>query len=760
MNKITQTFFTSFKGCVLIWTLLLSSSTILSKSCVKTTERMDDPIVTTSIPDPVFEQALINLGYDDVVDGYVITDNIDNVTELDVSGLGISSLAGIEGFTNLLDLYCTYNLLTSLDVSMLTNLRFLDCRNNLLTNLNITGLTNLESLICWVNNLTTLDVTASTNLHYLDCEENSFTSINVTGLNFLYDFYCKDNQLTTLDLRGVTGLTYFESSNNPSLDYIFVDDVTAATNAGNWIKDNTAIYCGITIWNGSWSNNEPTSTTVAIITDFYNEPANIDAYNLTISNNTSAIIPSGFNVTLNASLTVESGSSFTLSNNANLIQSTEAANSGDITVNRDSNLLKRLDYTIWSSPVTGTQRLYDFSPMTSTNRFNVYNPNTDAYDVINNTVYFGKGKGYLIRMPNSDATVGYNAGTTAITHNGVFTGTPNNGTVTVTGLVAAKYNAIGNPYPSTIDADAFINNGETDGTLYFFRKTNGGSGSSYATYTLAGETFTDTSATPNGTIQVGQGFLVTPIATTLSFTNTMRVANNDNQFFKTKKTIEKNRIWLNLTDSAGAFSQTLVSYMTNATQGVDVGIDGKYINDSKIALTSNINNVEYTIQGRPLPFDPSDVVPLNFKTDKAGNYTIAIDHKDGFFAAGQDVYLVDSLTGTETDLKAGSYTFTAPAGTANSRFSLKYQKTLGVDTPAFNENSVTVYKTKGIVYVNSGNATIANVKVYDVQGKLLVELKKVESTTATISNLKDTNQVLIVKVTSGDNAVVSKKILN
>ncbi len=577
-----------------------------------------------------------------------------------------------------------------------------------------------------------------------------------------------------------SGLTVTYTSSNPAVATVSGNTVTivdagtttiTASQAGNANYNAATDVLQVltvsantlpTTWTTSWSTGKPTSTKDAIIAGSYSTTTNgeFTAQKLTVNSGV-LTVNSGTNITVqNEVVNNAAATALVIENNANLIQVNNATNTGAVTVKRNGNSLFRLDYTIWSSPVTGTQRLYDFSPMTSTNRFNVYNPNTDAYDVINNTVYFGKGKGYLIRMPNSDATVGYNAGTTAITHNGVFTGTPNNGTVTVTGLVAAKYNAIGNPYPSTIDADAFINNGETDGTLYFFRKTNGGSGSSYATYTLAGETFTDTSATPNGTIQVGQGFLVTPIATTLSFTNTMRVANNDNQFFKTKKTIEKNRIWLNLTDSAGAFSQTLVSYMTNATQGVDVGIDGKYINDSKIALTSNINNVEYTIQGRPLPFDPSDVVPLNFKTDKAGNYTIAIDHKDGFFAAGQDVYLVDSLTGTETDLKAGSYTFTAPAGTANSRFSLKYQKTLGVDTPAFNENSVTVYKTKGIVYVNSGNATIANVKVYDVQGKLLVELKKVESTTATISNLKDTNQVLIVKITAQDTSVVTKKVVN
>lgn len=175
-------------------------------------------------------------------------------------------------------------------------------------------------------------------------------------------------------------------------------------------------------------------------------------------------------------------------------------------------------------------------------------------------------------------------------------------------------------------------------------------------------------------------------------------------------------------------------------------------------MTSNINNKEYTIQGRPT-FDPSDVVALNFKTAIAGDYTIAIDHFDGLFAAGQDIYLADSKTGAETDLKAGPYNFTATAGVDNSRFTLKYQKTLKVIDSDFNDNNVTVYAKNGTLYVNSGAIAISSIKVFDLQGRLIAEQRDVNSNTATISNLS-ANQALIVQVSSEDNTVVSKKILN
>ena len=522
-----------------------------------------------------------------------------------------------------------------------------------------------------------------------------------------------------------------------------------------------------TTWNGTtWSNGAPSADVDAFISGNYSESVHLSAKTLTVNNNAIAVIPSNYNVTINGALTVSSGS-FTLNNNANLIQSTNVVNSGNSIVKRNSSLLNRLDYTIWSSPVTNTiQNLLEFSPLTLTNRFYNYNTTTNLYNVVLNpsTATFAKGVGYLIRMP--DTNPAYPSSTI---YQGVFSGVPNNGAIPVTlNYVSASqgYNMIGNPYPSTIDAEAFLtaNSANIESTLYFWRKTNGAGGSAYATYTLGGATTTTASSTPpNGTIQVGQGFFVQAKTTgtiPAFFTNAMRVTNNANQFFKTKA-IENNRIWLNLTNPTGAFSQMLVGYMTNATQGIDTGIDGKYINDSAIALTSKINNEEYTIQGRALPFSPNDVVELNFKTDVSGEYTIGIAHVDGLFANNQDVYLYDNITGAETNLKLNSYTFVTAAGLQNERFSLKYQQSLNTNTTEFNDNSIKVYNNNGILYVNSNSIAIHNIKVYDIQGKLIAEQKDVNKNTATITDLDSVyNQVLIVKVSNVDGNLVYKKVVN
>ena len=81
----------------------------------------------TVVPDNNFEQALIDLDYDDVLDDHVLTENISGVTSLDVSDKGISDLTGIEDFIALTELLCGNNQLTSLDVSANTALTKMNC---------------------------------------------------------------------------------------------------------------------------------------------------------------------------------------------------------------------------------------------------------------------------------------------------------------------------------------------------------------------------------------------------------------------------------------------------------------------------------------------------------------------------------------------------------------------------------------------------------------------------------------------------------
>ena len=112
----------------------------------------------------------------------------------------ITSLAGIEYFTDLETLDCMDNQLTTLDVTKLTNLTGLICAGNQLTTLDVTGLTNLTTLICSGNQLTALDVTKLTNLTDLECNDNQLVSLDVSTLEELKYLWCHGNKMTALDI--------------------------------------------------------------------------------------------------------------------------------------------------------------------------------------------------------------------------------------------------------------------------------------------------------------------------------------------------------------------------------------------------------------------------------------------------------------------------------------------------------------------------------------------------------------------------------
>lgn len=533
----------------------------------------------------------------------------------------------------------------------------------------------------------------------------------------------------------------------------------------NWslnICNNTfsSTTCGqiATIWNGtSWSNGKPLDNVAATINGNYVSSGNLEVCSLNVTGTAQVTFSSGHNLTVDGVVNVAGTASLTMENNANLIQTQNVSNLGIINVKRNTPTLMRLDYALWSSPVA-PQLLQSFSPATLAGRFYTYNPSTNLYVAVSTptATNFATGSGYLIRMPNNHPV-------TPTIWNGIFTGTPNNGNVNVT-VTNATFNALGNPYPSTIDADAFISANSITEALYFWRKTNNTLTTSYATYTLAGGVGTANSGdplgiVPNGIIQVGQGFIAKSTATNVAFTNSMRVIDNNNQFLRTASA-DKSRFWLNLTNISGIFCQTMVAYMPNATQGIDAAIDGRFFNDSQTALTSVINSEEFAIQGRALPFDTSDMVPLGFKSELAGNYTIALDHVDGLFSTGQAVYLKDNLTNTSHNLGTGSYAFASAAGIFNSRFEIIYQNPLNVNLPVFDENSVIVYKNNGAIHINSGSVIIDNVKIFDISGRLLIEKNKVNATETAINTSKFGTQVLIVQITSSAQIKVSKKVVN
>lgn len=225
-----------------------------------------------SIPDPNFKAKLLDtstypvatdiFGNQMVIDtngdGEIQQSEAQLIPNLNLSSANITSLEGLQYFTNLQSLRCDDNSLTSIDVTSLTQLAGLSCRNNQLTSLNVVGLANmtflevpfnqltsidltglvaLQWLVCKDNHLSSLNPIAFTSLAHIDCANNQITSLNVSAFPNLTRLYCSNNQLTTLDLNGLTHLVELNCNTNQltALDVTQSVDITDINCSGNLI---------------------------------------------------------------------------------------------------------------------------------------------------------------------------------------------------------------------------------------------------------------------------------------------------------------------------------------------------------------------------------------------------------------------------------------------------------------------------------------------------------------------------------------------
>ncbi|MDC6354678.1 MULTISPECIES: hypothetical protein [Robiginitalea] len=182
------------------------------------TEYPPDPL--TEIPDARFEAALVNLGYDDTVDGNVRTSAIAFVEDLNLDNREIENLSGIEDFKELVNLSVRGNNLENLDLSANTSLLFIWAENNAITSLSIGQNTEIEKIGLSGNQLESISLSTYTRLQLLTLA---------------------NNQISRLDVSAFPDLNTMAAEGNP-LNCIQVSAVQLDNIPGNWSKDATAEY--------------------------------------------------------------------------------------------------------------------------------------------------------------------------------------------------------------------------------------------------------------------------------------------------------------------------------------------------------------------------------------------------------------------------------------------------------------------------------------------------------------------------------------
>jgi len=594
-------------------------------------------------------------------------------------------------------------------------------------------------------------------------------TVTATGSGLTYQW--KKNNV---NIPGATASTYTIAS--PTGVDIASYSVVVSNSSGSAIGTATLSAGGGTSeWNGTtWVGGVPGITSNIVFSGNYTSTGNLTGCNCIVNPSASVSILTNHTLRLQNELTVQSGGSFVLNNSASLVQVNDAAiNTGAISMVRRTQPMKRLDYTYWSSPVS-PQTLFNLSPATMADKYYRFDTAIDNWVSVPSATQMQKGVGYIVRAPQSFST------TVPSTYTATMSGIPNNGQISVpVSRGAAKSNLLGNPYPSGLNADLFLgdpaNTSVIGGTIYLWTHSTVPNSSGqyadgdYAKWNLTGpvKATSPTSQLPTGVIASGQSFFVEGAVGTGSgnaiFKNNMRVGAGNSDFHRNPNadagTIQKNRLWLNLENTDGVFNQVLVGYITNATDDLDRSFDGKVFGGSSTFLYSIVEDTQLAIQGRAIPFKDSDVVRLGYQTTAAGNLKIALEQFDGLFD-NQNIYLRDNLLNIDHDLKATPYNFATQQGTFENRFEVVYQsEALGVKNPVLNANSIVIYKNNKNIVINSSLSEISEVRIFDIQGRLIYESQNINSNEKVISNLFAAEQVLIVQVQNAEGAKVSKKLI-
>ena len=415
------------------------------------------------------------------------------------------------------------------------------------------------------------------------------------------------------------------------------------------------------------------------------------------------------------------------------------------------------------------------------------------------------GQGFTLKGSGAEGT----------TQNYTFVGKPNNGLINSNTVLPEQLLLTGNPYPSALDAVAFINDnaGSIDGTLYFWehyltnythvlREYQGG----YATLNLVGGVAsgcipssvdvdfisglgTPSKGAPNQYIPVGQGFFVTGktgFGGTVVFNNNQRAFYKEDEtglsniMFKTKANNKTNtianrnnnqpiakdtlkRIRLGFNANNNYHRQILLGFMNEkATNKMDYGYDGYILDDFPNDMYFLNGENQLVIQGEGF-FDVNASYHIGVKTSLEGKVSFIVDALENF-KPEQSIFIYDNLTDTYHDIRNIKYEVDLPIGTHDTRFSLRFKdKTLNVE-----QNSLT--DAIQIFHIQNGNyleiinksidLTVEKVTLYTILGQSIstwiIENHEQQNIKIPIKNLSSGVYITKIKTSVGE---ISKKVI-
>jgi hypothetical protein len=394
---------------------------------------------------------------------------------------------------------------------------------------------------------------------------------------------------------------------------------------------------------------------------------------------------------------------------------------------------------------------------------------------------------------------------TSGTQNLAFVGKPNNGTIT-SPIAAVNLNLTGNPYPSALDANAFIlaNSSKINGTLYFWEHSSANNThilvdyqGGYATRNLVGGTpsfspsgivgsSTTSRRIPGRFIPVGQAFFVQASwGGELTFTNSQRAfikenSASSNMMFRqgvgpepadiydnSNDAVEEDtfaRIRLGFDAPSNFHRQTLIGFMEeNATANMDAGYDAVNIDTQPYDMYLMNGTNKLIIEGEGF-FNENNIYPIGIKAAVAGTVSFTLDATENLDEE-QDIFIYDNTDQAYHDIRNGNFEVEVSAGTTTNRFSLRFLNPSLMGNRDFNaagEIGLTFTGADNTIVLenNKPNTNAETIALYNMLGQTVAswDIANQNQTKLQIPILNAHAGTYVVKVhtTSGD---ISKKII-
>jgi hypothetical protein len=369
-----------------------------------------------------------------------------------------------------------------------------------------------------------------------------------------------------------------------------------------------------------------------------------------------------------------------------------------------------------------------------------------AWASVGNTSEIKIGQGYTMKGSN----------TNAIEQNYTFVGKPNNGIIELPVGANNDY-LLGNPYPSALDADKFIeDNGSSSGTasmtgtLYFWEHYGGDAHTladyqaGYGTYSRGGGVSASSNppvagvsslglsvkGAPKQYIPVGQAFFVVGDADggQIQFNNSQRVfarESSGNSVFMRTNTSEattnndlRPKFRIGFDAPKISHRQVLLTLDSNTSDAVDWGYDAEMYEVFDDDMYWILNDKKYVIQATN-NFGIDKEIPLGIRTLEGGLISIKVDELENA-EDYTNLYIKDNLTGETHDITNQEFSINLEAGEYQDRFSLVFQPSLNIIEEETSLDGIQIYMNNSISKLQlSGivDTEILNVSLFNYLGQ-------------------------------------------